>query len=559
MISTEKKLEAKKVKKVHPVKSQNTPSEPSGYFYWGILILVVLFIAWIRIRLLPIPLERDEGEFAYMGQLILQGIPPYLISYNMKLPGIYGAYAGMMSIFGESVEGIHLGFLVINLATIILVFLLAKHLYDSHTGIIASASFAILSVSPSVLGSSAHATHFVLLPALGGIFLMLKATDSGKLKQLFWSGILLGISFIMKQPGVFFIIFAFLYFLFNLHRMHNIPFHHFLKQGFLFLFGSIIPLVLTVGILYIVGVFEKFWFWTFLYAYEYGSNIPLSMGLEMFLNHVPNVIGHFYPLWAIAGLGISALFWDKTARTHAPFVLGFFVFSFLAVCPGLYFRNHYFVLILPTIALLIGISITSFKRLISQLKPKFQFMATIIFLVAFFLGVFQHGSFFFKLTPFQACRAMYGPNPFPESIAIAKYIKVHSKEQDKIAILGSEPQIYFYSNRHSATGYIYTYPLMEDQKYALKMQKEMIEEIEKAQPNYLVFVNVPTSWLMRAKSERHIFNWFEEYCKNKFNLVGIIDILSNYQTEYRWDNEAAHLSPRSPYFLCVYKNNATSE
>ena len=31
----------------------------------------------IRIRLLGIPLERDEGEYAYAGQLILQGVPPY--------------------------------------------------------------------------------------------------------------------------------------------------------------------------------------------------------------------------------------------------------------------------------------------------------------------------------------------------------------------------------------------------------------------------------------------------------------------------------------------------
>jgi hypothetical protein len=29
-----------------------------------------------RIRLLGIPLERDEGEYAYAGQLMLQGIAP---------------------------------------------------------------------------------------------------------------------------------------------------------------------------------------------------------------------------------------------------------------------------------------------------------------------------------------------------------------------------------------------------------------------------------------------------------------------------------------------------
>lgn len=146
---------------------------------------MVLFTGFIRLRLLSIPLERDEGEFAYMGQLILQRIPPYFISYNMKFPGIYAAYALIMMIFGQTVEGIHLGFLLINAATIILLFLLVKRLYDSYAGMIASASFAILSVSPSILGTSAHASHFVLLPALGGILLMLKAIDSGKLKHVF--------------------------------------------------------------------------------------------------------------------------------------------------------------------------------------------------------------------------------------------------------------------------------------------------------------------------------------------------------------------------------------
>jgi len=33
------------------------------------------------------------GEYAYAGQLILQGVPPYKEAYNMKLPGTYAAYA----------------------------------------------------------------------------------------------------------------------------------------------------------------------------------------------------------------------------------------------------------------------------------------------------------------------------------------------------------------------------------------------------------------------------------------------------------------------------------
>src|SRR5438128_5836111 len=85
------------------------------------VIIPVLVIA-IRIRLLGIPLERDEGEYAYAGQLMLQGIPPYKLAYNMKFPGTYAAYAGIMSIFGQTISGIHLGLLLVNAPSIVLIF-----------------------------------------------------------------------------------------------------------------------------------------------------------------------------------------------------------------------------------------------------------------------------------------------------------------------------------------------------------------------------------------------------------------------------------------------------
>jgi len=51
---------------------------------------------------------------------------------------------------------------------------------------------------------------------------------------------------------------------------------------------------------------------------------------------------------------------------------------------------------------------------------------------------------------------------------------------ERIAVLGSEPQIYFYAKRRSATGYIYTYPLMEPQPYSKQMATEFKQEVEGA-------------------------------------------------------------------------------
>jgi hypothetical protein len=159
--------------------------------------------------------------------------------------------------------------------------------------------------------------------------------------------------------------------------------------------------------------------------------------------------------------------------------------------------------------------------------------------------------FFFQATPVQACRMMYGINPFPESIGIAAYIKSRSTENDKIAVIGSEPQIYFYSNRKSATGYIYVYGLMEPHDYASKMQIEMIHEIEKARPKYAVIVDVPTSWLRRPDSNTTIFKWAEIYLSTKYRSAGFVDIFSEGRSKAYWDDEARRNRPTSRFNVYV--------
>ncbi|HKQ67456.1 MAG TPA: hypothetical protein VJZ73_20725, partial [Methylomirabilota bacterium] len=69
---------------------------------WASVAAVVLAAALIRLRLLEVPLDRDEGEYAYFGQLLLAGVPPYAAAYNLKLPGIYAAYALILGALGQT-------------------------------------------------------------------------------------------------------------------------------------------------------------------------------------------------------------------------------------------------------------------------------------------------------------------------------------------------------------------------------------------------------------------------------------------------------------------------
>src|ERR1700679_1652516 len=145
---------------------------------WWFTIAILALVAAVRLRLLNVSLERDEGEYAYAGQLMLQGIPPYDLAYNMKFPGTYAAYAFIMGLFGETPAGIHFGVLCMTTLTALMLFWLGKKILDGTAGMVAATSYAIMSASPSMQGLEGHATHFAAFFATVGLCAMWQARQN---------------------------------------------------------------------------------------------------------------------------------------------------------------------------------------------------------------------------------------------------------------------------------------------------------------------------------------------------------------------------------------------
>lgn len=503
-----------------------------------LVALVILAVGLLRLRMINIPLERDEGEYAYAGQLMLQGIPPYQLACNMKLPGTYAGYALLMAIFGQSIAGIHWGLLAINAAAIVLIYLLGKRLFGVAQGIAASAAYGLLSVGSGVLGTQAHATHFVILPALGATLLLARPEPEWRRSTMLWSGLLFGLAFLMKQQGILFGVFGALYItVWSWREGRTLA----TRLG-TFLAAAAAPYLLTCLVLWRAGVFDKFWFWTFTYAREYASETSLDEGLSAFADNFPPLFKQNFSVWVLAAVGL-VLIWRKRERIQqAMFAIAFLLFSFLAVCPGLYFREHYFVLMLPAVALLAGAAV--------QARMMYW-----IFAAALVFSIGMQRQFLFRLNPIEASRELYGNNPFPEAIPVADYIRQHSAKEARVAVLGSEPEIYFYSGRHSATSYIYMYGLMEAQPYALTMQEDMIAEVEAASPQFVVQVSGNVSWLQFPQSPTRIFEWWYKYGAAHYRMVGIADMISDDRTEYRWAAEAEKYQPQSRHYVAIYQRS----
>ncbi|PYL30729.1 MAG: hypothetical protein DMF45_01370 [Verrucomicrobia bacterium] len=520
---------------------------------WLLFGATLVAVTWARIRLLGLPLERDEGEYAYTGQLLLQGIPPYKLAYSMKFPGTAASYALLMSIFGDTTTGIHLGLIVINLVTVGLIFFLGRYLLSELAGLAAAAAYGVISLMPYVLAQAAHATHFVVLPAIAGTSVLLRALDRQSRILILASGCLFGLALLMKQPGLFFVLFGIVY-LFSRGRSEHVKLRQSALRSLIFLLGVTVPLLVTCLLLWNVGVFEQFWFWTIKYAGQYGSQVSIADGLRILANNLPNAVGTAWPIWGIAASGLVMCMVNRTLRTRAVFLTTFAFFSILAVCPGFYFRPHYFILVLPAVSLLAGLAVAAALDTIRFGAQNFRFVVLLLFGFALAWPIWAEADFFFERPLAEANRMVNGTNPFLESIKIGEYIRAQSSVSDTIAVLGSEPQIYFYSRRHSATGYIYTYGLMEPQPYAHQMQQEMMREIETAHPKFLVMVVVNKSWLAGRDSDQSILRWADAYCDANYEEVGLINI-SDRGTDYYLSGRPPNVTPTADHIL-IYRRKA---
>lgn len=507
------------------------------------LALILCCAALLRLRFLEVPLERDEGEYAYLGQQLLDGVPPFDSGYSMKLPGTAAGYAATMAVFGQTAPGIRLGVVVVNALTVVFVFLLARLSSGAVGAVAAAAAYAVLSVSPRVLGPFGHANHFVTLFGVAGLWALGCARASGRISRLAGAGLLLGLAPVMKQSGAVFPAFAVGWLVWARWREGSPGRRVLLREVAVLAGASLVGLALTAGLLAISGVLPRAWYWVYTYARAYSGVKSPEAGLRLLQYRMtmllPVSIG--FVALALAGLvvpGPAPGSPEDGARPLAgrAFPAALLVVTFASACLGWYFRSHYFIPVLPAVALLCGRAAAALAGGGGALR----WMLTGAAIVgASVQSVAAQRGVLFELSPVEIAREVYGENPFPEAIEVARYLRARTASTDRIAIMGSEPEILFYAHRRSATGYLYMYPLIEAHPLRPDMQRELMGEVTAAAPEYIVWVDVPMSWDFREPVAAPLMRWADELLGSRYALDGRVSSVGPGQVEYAWGAEAA--------------------
>jgi hypothetical protein len=227
-------------------------------------------------------------------------------------------------------------------------------------------------------------------------------------------------------------------------------------------------------------------------------------------------------------------------------------FSIVAVCPTLHFTNHYFVLMLPVVALLAARTFAAPTAwLAAQPLAPVRWAPWILFGLAWGAVVWSYLGAFFLWGARDVADRMYLKNNFQVYPVIAEYLKSHSTPAARFAVLGSEPELLFYAHRRSVTGYIYMYDLVQDHPFRERMAKEMTSEVEQGRPEYVVFVNLVSSWLpFLPEGFDQIRKWLMGYTESQYDPCGVVTFQPN---QYYWGPHCLEQVPLGHRFVVIFQ------
>ena len=499
--------------------------------HWLLWLSLIVIYAALRFNTLAIPLDRDEGAFGLMGQMILNGGVPYVDGIDNKPPLIFFTFAAFLAFFPATAESIHIGLQIYNFFSLIVIFLLGKQLVDYAVAYWAAFLFALWSINPYLQGFTASSEMFLLLP-LSACFLMgLLAIRSSRIDlwYVFGSGMLAALACWYKQPAAFSVlgIVMFLAWKVIADTDGSAAMGKLMPVAAIWLLGGVLCSAVIVIYFYLNDAIAAFYYWSFEHPMLYSSSIPVANKVLLFWHGLKDLLGNMPLAFLCMVLAL------KSELGRWLFLL--LALSLFATLLGFGFA-HYFAQILPALCLLGAIGVASVTRAgrlrSSRIKTG---LAGIVILVA---AVWPNQAYHLTGEPERFSREYFGANPFPESVAFAEYLNTHTAPDQRIFVFGSEPQILLLAERQSATPYFVLYPLFRSAfpRY-LEFQEQVATDVSASEPAYIIVVNLQQSLNHDGDAELAVFDFLVSYTAEHYAL----------DRAFRYDETAANWVPDRQY------------
>lgn len=487
-----------------------TTAIKSGHWsQWvGIFGLVLLFAA-LRWNNYAAPLGRDEGEYAYSAQLLIQGIAPYDHAYIQKPPGVVYSYALADLLFPRVFWSPHLlAAAFVALTTVLLGFIARLEFGEGYALPVMWLATPMI-LLPGLDLVDANVEVFMLLPMVATVAMYCYSRQHGnKDKHWFWAGFLAAATLLYKYTALPILGFVFLAWLFERWRQGTKA-NLMVRALACAIAGGILAAVLELAFFLIHDGGRTFWECTVVFNRYYvgTSNFALS--------YFWMKCGDFWRNWWILFLIPWLVLLQPRPRLW--FWVGIFICSILATNASCY--THYYAVIMPFWALLTAMGIRALASRISKGRgQRWSWIGGLITAAVLALVIYPDVRWM-RCTSQQFAVEKSYELPNIEARLIAGLVSQMSTPNDFVFVAGSEPEILSYSQRFSPTRFITSYPLMIPTPLAAGYQHEAINELLQFPPKLIVFGQSGYGWLRQPKTPPDFINFMGRFLRN-YKLVG---------------------------------------
>jgi hypothetical protein len=480
--------------------------------HWlSLLGLVALFVA-LRWNNYNAPLMRDEGEYAYAAQLLIQGVAPYQHAFIQKPPGVIYSYALADLFLPQHFWSVRLlAYLFVALATVLLGFI-ARWEFGEGFALPAMWLTTPMVLMPGIDQYSVNTEMFMLLPLLATVAVYSYSRKYGCKKGCrFAAGFLGAVTLLYKYTALPIVAFVLIAWLFETYRSSG-KITGVLKALAFFIAGGILASVLELGYFAIHGAVREFWECTVTFNRYY-----VASGDTFTAANIWSRLEMFWRAWWILFLIPFAILLQPRLRLW--FWVGVFLCAIFATGGAGYLQ--YYIPMMPFWALLSAVGIHTLASKISTWVPKAVPSAVSVITAAVVLLVIRPDVPCMLSSKEQfAENKMMGVFPFIEARLVGDKVAQLSSSNDFVFVAGSEPEILVYAQRFSPTRFITSYALMIPTPVALRYQHEAIGDLEQNPPKVIVFPQSGYSWLRQSNTPPDFVNFLGGFLAQHYDRVG---------------------------------------
>jgi 4-amino-4-deoxy-L-arabinose transferase-like glycosyltransferase len=385
----------------------------------------------------------DEAAYSVIANEIVDGGRPYVDATDRKPPLLFWAYAAVFEIAGKyDWNVLHLVALVWTLCAMAGLYVIGRELFGRDTGLIAALFYSVFQPWWTWKTLSFNGEMLMNLPIVWAWAIAFRRSSSRLRPELFAAGVLLGVAFLLKQPAAIAAVPLGIYLLLPSYRtQRSLTRTDSIIQGIMLTLGFSAALGSVAIVLWKQGILHEAFYWTIA-----AHSIPfvfwqkgIVITLAFLAVCLPLVLG------VIMACRDKGEIWaGRTPERTA--LLGLLCASAIGAAAGARFYPHYYVQLIPPLALLAA---PYYARLWSgTIQPRYWLLRPMLTyawlaLIIIVFSIVQWAGLVQQRAPSEA----------------GQYLLTHSAPDDRIFVWGQSANTYLEAHRRPACRYITTFPL----------------------------------------------------------------------------------------------------